>query len=67
MQNIRFIFFFALLAVATVSSGQSTDVIQDYIDTYKETAIAEMQRTGVPASIKLARVFMKRQRVPVTW
>lgn len=54
MQNIRFIFFFALLAVATVSSGQSTDVIQDYIDTYKETAIAEMQRTGVPASIKLA-------------
>ena len=55
MQNIRFIFFFVLLAVATVSSGQSTDVIQNYIDTYKEIAIAEMQRTGVPASIKLAQ------------
>lgn len=55
MQNGRFIFLFVLLAVAAVGHGQSTDVIQNYINTYKETAIAEMQRTGVPASIKLAQ------------
>ncbi|MBC7946925.1 MAG: LysM peptidoglycan-binding domain-containing protein, partial [Chitinophagaceae bacterium] len=30
-------------------------VILNYISTYKEIAIAEMQRTGVPASIKLAQ------------
>ncbi len=30
-------------------------IIQDYINTYKDLAIEEMQRTGVPASIKLAQ------------
>lgn len=55
MQNVRFICLFVLLTVAMAGNGQSTDVIQNYIDTYKETAIAEMQRTGVPASIKLAQ------------
>lgn len=55
MQNVRFICLFVLLTGAMAGNGQSSDVIQDYIDTYKETAIAEMQRTGVPASIKLAQ------------
>ncbi len=55
MQNVRFIFLFVLLAVAAIGNGQNADVIRNYIDTYKETAIAEMQRTGVPASIKLAQ------------
>ena len=55
MQNVRFICLVALLAVAIAGKGQNLDVIQNYINTYKETAIAEMQRTGVPASIKLAQ------------
>jgi hypothetical protein len=55
MQNGRFIFLFVMLAAATVGNGQNTDVIRNYIDTYQEIAIAEMQRTGVPASIKLAQ------------
>ena len=35
--------------------GQPAVTIQQYIDQYKDLAIAEMKRTGVPASIKLAQ------------
>lgn len=55
MQNVRFIFLFILLASVTMAKAQKADVIQNYIDNYREIAITEMQRTGVPASIKLAQ------------
>src|SRR5688500_18657928 len=55
MQNIRFIFLSVALASAIAVKAQKADVIQNYINTYTEIAIAEMQRTGVPASIKLAQ------------
>ena len=55
MQNIRFLFSFVFLMACLVSNAQSPDVIRNYINTYRETAIAEMQRTGVPAAIKLAQ------------
>lgn len=35
--------------------AQSPETIKQYIDQYKDIAIAEMQRTGVPASITLAQ------------
>lgn len=35
--------------------AQPAQAIQQYIEQYKELAIAEMKRTGVPASIKLAQ------------
>ncbi len=38
-----------------VSATRSTLSEQDYIDTYKDLAISEMSRTGVPASITLAQ------------
>lgn len=45
-----------LLLLATLSaSSQNADVVMKYIDTYKDLAIAEMQRTGVPAAITLAQ------------
>lgn len=37
------------------SMAQSSVDIREYINNYKELAIQEMQRTGVPASIKLAQ------------
>ncbi len=40
---------------ALIARAQNPVVIEQYIDTYKELAIAEMQRTGVPAAIKLAQ------------
>jgi flagellum-specific peptidoglycan hydrolase FlgJ len=50
---------FTFLIVAALSAGQlfaqSKSTIQAYIDKFKDIAIEEMQRTGVPASITLAQ------------
>jgi LysM repeat protein len=43
-----------LLAVNGLVAQNNSDVI-DYINTYKELAITEMQKSGVPASITLAQ------------
>jgi LysM repeat protein len=50
--------FFVLLLLTISSfnvSAQDDETIKNYINTYKQIAIEEMQRTGVPASIKLAQ------------
>jgi Mannosyl-glycoprotein endo-beta-N-acetylglucosaminidase/LysM domain len=55
MRKIRnsIVVFFILVSVA--SNAQNPEVVKTYINTYKDLAIAEMQRTGVPASITLAQ------------
>ena len=55
MQTIRFIFLFVVLAAGVVGLAQTPDVIRIILPLIKDVAIAEMQRTGVPASIKLAQ------------
>lgn len=55
MQNVRIILLAVFLSVGLISGAQNQEVILNYINTYKDIAIAEMQRTGVPASIKLAQ------------
>ena len=55
MQNVRIILIAVLLFTGILSRAQNQQVIHDYIIAYKNIAIAEMQRTGVPASIKLAQ------------
>ncbi len=54
MKKNRIGLLFALLPVFC-SHAQQAEVISNYINTYKDLAIAEMQRTGVPAAIKLAQ------------
>lgn len=44
-----------LLLVSLGTKAQKSDDIYGYINLYKELAIQEMVRTGVPASIKLAQ------------
>ena len=44
-----------LLAAVMTTHGQNNEIILNYIDKFKVLAIEEMQRTGVPASIKLAQ------------
>jgi len=44
-----------MLAGGMTATAQSPDVITNYIATYQSIAISEMQRTGVPAAIKLAQ------------
>jgi len=57
MQNKKFaiLLAFVLSFSFTFSRGQSADAILAYITRYKDLAIAEMKRTGVPAAITLAQ------------
>jgi LysM repeat protein len=44
-----------LLLLSNLLFAQSPEVIRNYITTYKDIAIEEMRRTGVPAAITLAQ------------
>lgn len=55
MRNARNIPVIFLLFTGFMARSQDETIVQNYINTYKDIAIAEMQRTGVPASIKLAQ------------
>ncbi len=55
MQKVRRNILFFLLSGVVTSHAQNAEAIKNYIDTYKDLAIQEMQRTGVPASITLAQ------------
>ena len=55
MQKLKILFLlFASLALKN-SFAQQDPVVIEYINNYKDLAIEEMQRTGIPASIKLAQ------------
>lgn len=51
----HFFFLIALLACGLFGRAQSSTVIRQYIAAYKDIAMQEMIRTGVPASITLAQ------------
>jgi LysM repeat protein len=57
MQNKKFtiLFVFLMSFFFKFSQAQSTDDILAYIVKYKDLAIAEMKRTGIPAAITLAQ------------
>ncbi len=50
----RLLVVISIFAVHGLQAQRNSDVI-DYINTYKEIAIREMQRSGIPASITLAQ------------
>ncbi|MBI3137350.1 MAG: glucosaminidase domain-containing protein [Sphingobacteriales bacterium] len=54
-RSIQIILFLFFQLAAFVTRAQQPETIRNYINTYKELAIAEMRRTGVPASITLAQ------------
>jgi len=54
MRKIKTLFFVLALG-ALQCQAQRSDLVKTYIETYKDLAIAEMQRTGIPASITLAQ------------
>lgn len=57
IKGLLIVVFFSLLMSA---KGQSA-ATEEYIRQYKDLAIAEMQRTGVPAAIKLAQAILESQ------
>ncbi|MBA2500892.1 MAG: LysM peptidoglycan-binding domain-containing protein [Chitinophagaceae bacterium] len=53
---MRSLFLFAVLLICGFcANAQSSEFIKDYIARYRDIAIEEMKRSGVPASIKLAQ------------
>ena len=55
---MRMLKLYVILLLSTISYpllAQNSPIVKQYIETYKDIAIAEMQRTGVPASITLAQ------------
>lgn len=59
MQKLVLIFFGLLFTVQSVNAQDMS--IQQYIDTYKDLAIKEMKRMGVPASITLAQGILETE------
>lgn len=57
----RIFLFSLLITTAATLKAQRPDDILLYINTYKKIAIEEMQRTGVPAAIKLAQGIHETQ------
>lgn len=55
MKKLKFFFLTLLVLACSASFAQSSVVVRKYIDTFKEAAIEEMKRTGVPAAITLAQ------------
>ncbi len=55
-----FLFFVFTIIFFTINAQQNS-AVQNYISTYKELAITEMMRTGVPASITLAQGILESQ------
>lgn len=51
----HFLFLLSLLACGLFGQAQSSAVVRQYIATFKDIAMQEMIRTGVPASITLAQ------------
>lgn len=55
MRNRLTIFFLFIIFLGTRAAGQKAEDVMAYIDAYKDIAMKEMVRTGVPAAIKLAQ------------
>ncbi len=53
-QVLIFYCFFSIMAVSS-AKAQQQEVVKEYISRFKDLAMEEMQRTGVPAAIKLAQ------------
>lgn len=55
MQNRKLLLVIVVSCISRLVLAQDPATIEQYINTYKDIAIEEMQRTGVPAAIKLAQ------------
>ncbi len=56
----KFIFYIAIIFTSNSMYAQKITP-QEYIETYKNAAIAEMQRTGIPASVTLAQGLLETE------
>lgn len=61
MTYLKKVFFIVLLTVTTSLHAQDNAYILSYIAAYRQLALNEMQRTGVPACITLAQGILESQ------
>ena len=59
MRSLLFTFTFLLSTLLFAQAGSKRMTRAEYIATYKDDAIEEMQRTGIPASITLAQGILE--------
>lgn len=61
MKNVICILILSLMSLSLMADNVFTDpnASEIYIETYREIAISEMERTGIPASIKLAQGLLE--------
>ena len=52
---VRFLLFTATVYISLAGYAQKSEYVTEYINSYKQLAVDEMIRTGVPASITLAQ------------
>ena len=58
---VKQLFITGMALLASLIAGAQQLTPEQYIETYKELAIAEMQRSGVPASITLAQGLLETE------
>lgn len=60
MKHLLFLFFYLVVCINIYANGDKTRITrQEYISKYKNIAIEEMNRTGIPASITLAQGILE--------
>ncbi len=59
MKKLLFFLLFSVSGSLIFSQNGSTDARLDYIKQYSKLAVEEMERTGIPASIKLAQAILE--------
>jgi LysM repeat protein len=57
-KRLTLLFFLSSIVVAGFSQKKKTTV-HEYIETYQDLAVSEMERTGIPASITLAQGILE--------
>ena len=56
---MKFVFAFFIMTIPTLFSFDNKELASTYISKYKDIAVQEMHRTGIPASIKLAQGLLE--------
>jgi LysM repeat protein len=55
----KYILFLLLLAMGQTTLANSDRHVASYVEQYRQIAVEEMHRTGIPASIKLAQAILE--------
>jgi LysM repeat protein len=58
---LLFCFFLQLIVANSLAQSKKRISVNDYVNTYKDAAIEEMKRSGIPASVTLAQGILESE------